>query len=100
MSKFGMTAKLVAHTGQRDTLLDIMLEAAQAMEAADGCELYAINVDEADPDSIWIMEIWRDADAHAASLKLESTRAVISKGRPFIANMAGTQLKVVGGFGV
>ncbi|TYA13462.1 antibiotic biosynthesis monooxygenase [Paenibacillus faecis] len=100
MNKFGMTAKLVAHEGRRDALLGILLEAAQAMKTVDGCELYAINVDDGDPDSIWIMEIWRDADAHAASLNLEATQAVISKGRPFIAKMEGTRLRVVGGLGV
>ena len=36
-------------------------------------------------DALWIVEVWADQDAHAASLKLPSVQAAIARGRPLIA---------------
>jgi quinol monooxygenase YgiN len=100
MNKFAMHGKLTAHAGQRDTVVQILLEAADGLESTEGCELYIINVSDEDPDAVWITELWRDAEAHAASLKLEKVLALIQRARPLIAGMEGVKLRPVGGKGL
>jgi quinol monooxygenase YgiN len=100
MCKFGLYGKLIAQEGQRDALVQILLEAAESMHSVEGCEMYAVNISESEPDSVWVVEIWRDEAAHAASLTLESTKTLIQRGKPLIAGMDGVRLQVVGGKGV
>jgi quinol monooxygenase YgiN len=100
MNKFTMYGKLTAHPGQRDTLVQMMLEAADLLDSVEGCELYIINVSEDDPDDVWVTELWRDAEAHAASLKDENIIALIQRCRPLIAGVEPIKLRPVGGKGI
>jgi quinol monooxygenase YgiN len=98
--KFAMYGKLTAHPGQRDTVVQILLEAAELLESAEGCELYIVNVSDEDPDAVWVTELWRDAEAHAASLKNGNVLALIQRARPLIAGMEPVKLRPVGGKGI
>ncbi|KIL40582.1 antibiotic biosynthesis monooxygenase [Gordoniibacillus kamchatkensis] len=100
MNKFAMYGKLTAHPGQRDALVQLMLEAADQLDAMEGCELYIINVSEEDPNVVWVTELWRDAEAHAASLKNEYVLALIQSCRPLIAGVEPVKLRPVGGKGL
>ncbi|MCD1259811.1 antibiotic biosynthesis monooxygenase [Paenibacillus athensensis] len=100
MEKFGLYGKLTAQPGQRDELAALLLEAANAVEAADGCYLYIINLSEDEPDAIWVTEVWRDPAAHQASLALEETRSLIAKARPLIAGIEQVRLRTLGGLGL
>ena len=100
MNKFAMYGKLIAHPGQRDALVQTMLEAANQLDSMEGCELYIINMSEDDPDVVWITELWRDAEAHAASLRDENVLALIQKCKPLIAGAEPIKLRPVGGKGI
>jgi quinol monooxygenase YgiN len=100
MNKFAMYGKLTAHPGQRDVLVQILLEAAEQLKSAEGCELYIVNVSDDDPDAVWVTELWRDAEAHAASLKNQSVLALIQRGRSLIAGAEPVRLRPVGGKGI
>ena len=39
----------------------------------------------ANPDALWITEVWDNRDNHMASLKLPAVQAAIAKARPIIA---------------
>jgi quinol monooxygenase YgiN len=41
----------------------------------------------ADPDALWITEVWDSDVSHSASLALPQVRAAIAKRRPLIAGM-------------
>jgi quinol monooxygenase YgiN len=41
--------------------------------------------DLADPDAIWVTEVWASEDAHRASLDLPAVQDAIARGRPLIA---------------
>ena len=75
-------------------------EAADLLNAVDGCELYIINESVDEPDVIWVTELWRDAEAHAASLQSEQVRAIIQLNRPLIAGAEPVKLRPVGGLGL
>lgn len=99
MSKFAMYGKLKAQPGQGEALAGILLEAAKQCESVPGCELYIVNVAEEDPDTIWVTELWSDAEAHAASLRDEETLAMIARARPLIAGVEPVKLRPLGGKG-
>ena len=101
MEKFGLIGKLIAVPGKRDELAAILLEASVAAKDFEGCDLYAVHIDDQDPDGVWVTEVWRDEEAHRASLQLESTKAVIARGRPLIAGFGEhKKLRTLGGWGL
>lgn len=100
MVKFGMYGKIVAHAGKRDELVQVLMEAAENLESYEGCDLYIVNVSDEEPDTIWVTEVWKDAEAHQASLNLEAVKSLIQRGRPLIASMEPVRLQVVGGKGL
>jgi quinol monooxygenase YgiN len=100
MSAFATYGKITAQPGKRDELAAILLEASRGMEDVDGCRLYIVNIPEDDPNTIWVTELWRDAEAHDASLRDERAIALIRKARPLIAGAESIRLKPVGGKGL
>ena len=101
MSRYGLYGKLNAQPGRREELVALLLEGGNALEAMPGCLMYVINTANADPDAIWVTEIWESQEAHDASLTLDSVRAIIARARPLIAP-GGEQIAVtpVGGKGL
>ncbi len=79
---FGLIGKMRAAPGKRADLVAILTEGTQAMP---GCIHYIVAEDEAEPDAIWITEVWDKEESHKASLQLPEVKAAISKGRPLIA---------------
>src|SRR2546425_11671796 len=83
MDRFGICGKLLAKEGQRDALLEILLEASRT--PMKGCEIYIVSKSPTEPDAIWVMEVWQTEADHEASFKLESVKALITKARPIMA---------------
>lgn len=79
---YGLIGQLKAVPGKRAELVAILLEASAAME---GNLLYLVAEDLADPDLIWITEVWRTRTDHANSLKPAAVQAAITRARPLIA---------------
>jgi quinol monooxygenase YgiN len=63
---YGLIGKLNAVPGQRDAQATILLEGAEAMP---GCLSYVIATDPADPDALWVTEVWDSPASHQASLE-------------------------------
>ena len=94
----GLIGKMRCQPGQRDALLAIMLEGTQGMP---GCLSYIIAKDPADPDVIWITEVWDSKASHRASLQIPAVRAAIQRARPLIAAYENGQETIpVGGTGL
>jgi len=81
-SMYGLIGKIKAAPGKRSELISILAEGTGAMP---GNLAYIVAEDLADEHGIWIMEVWSDKEAHAASLKLPAVQQAIAKGRPLIA---------------
>lgn len=80
--EYGLIGQMMAQPGKRAELVAILSEGTGAMP---GNLAYLIGEDSANPDAIWIVELWETKAAHAASLKLPAVQAAIGKGRPLIA---------------
>ena len=95
---YGLIGKMVATPGNRDALIDILVEGVAGMP---GCRSYVVARDAEDADGLWITEVWDSKEAHAASLQLSSVQEAIRKGRPLIAGMpVRHETEPVGGEGL
>jgi quinol monooxygenase YgiN len=89
-----------AQPGQGPALAEILLEAADALRANEGCLLYVVSRGE-DEETIWVSEAWTDREAHDASLDNPAARDQIARARPLIAGMDGrAEFTPLGGKGV
>jgi len=78
---YGLIGKLKIESGQRDTLISILLEGTISMP---GCLSYVVAKDPTDPDAIWITEVWESQASHQDSLFLPAVRMAIARGKPLI----------------
>jgi quinol monooxygenase YgiN len=98
---YGLCGTIVATPGNGETLADHLLEAAAALADVTACQLYTVSRDTTNPDAIWVHEVWTDAEAHRASLDLESVQQLITRARPLIAEMGPRfELEPLGGKGL
>lgn len=98
---FGLFGKLTAVPGKRDALAENLLKAADLMKGVPGCLLYVINTSDAEPDAVWVTEIWRDENAHGASLSMPGVRDLIQSTMPLLAGAPeGTRFRPIGGKGL
>lgn len=98
---YARTGKLVAQTGERQTFIDILLEAADVVGERPDCRLYLVTEDLADENGIWVIELWDSKEAHEASLKDERVLALIRRGMPLMESAPeAAELRVAGGFGL
>lgn len=96
---YGLIGKMTARPGQRDALIAVLLDGTGAMP---GCLSYVVARDPADPDALWITEVWESKSHHEASLALPSVREAIAQGRPMIAGFGPERFETepVGGHGL
>ncbi|MEO0469921.1 MAG: putative quinol monooxygenase [Bacteroidota bacterium] len=101
MKKYGLHGKLKATVGNADQLANILLQAAELVSQAKGCQVYAIGTDDTDPHSVWITEIWDSKDDHDNSLQLPGVRELIGQAMPLLDGPPekGQVLTILGGAG-
>jgi quinol monooxygenase YgiN len=87
MARYGLFGRITAHPGKRDALIEILLESAELVADVPGSEIWIVSTSPDDPDSVWVTEVWRGQEDHAASLSDERIREVIGRARPLIATM-------------
>jgi quinol monooxygenase YgiN len=101
MTRFGLHGKLTAQPGQRDALLKILLEAADLVGNAPGCEIYYVSTSQTEPDALWVTEVWRSEADHAASLSFPGIHELIVKAKPLILSMSDSARTIpIGGKGL
>jgi quinol monooxygenase YgiN len=97
---YGLVTKFLALPGERNALTECLLAAARQLAADPGCVHYVVATS-AEPDAVWVTEVWTDRAAHDASLEPPEVRAAVARVRPLIASVAEqTPLAVLGGVGL
>ena len=95
---YGLIGKIKAKPERRTELAAILLDGLRDMP---GCHSYIVANDPTDSDSIWVTEVWKDAESHKASLALPSVQAAIALGRPLIAGFGERyETEPIGGHGL
>ena len=81
---------------KRDEIVALLTR--RSTELADaGCLLYEVGVNEDEPDSVFVSELWVSAEAHHDSLQLDSVRATIGEAMPLLSGQNdSTSFTVVG----
>lgn len=93
---FANVGTLETVPGKRDLLVDILTRRSDDLDQA-GCLLYEVGVNEENPDAVFVAELWTSAQAHQASLNLDSVQAAIQEARPLLSGrMDGFRFEVVG----
>jgi quinol monooxygenase YgiN/mannose-6-phosphate isomerase-like protein (cupin superfamily) len=85
MSAAGRYVKFRAQEGQGDALAQRLLEVAQGLEDTPGCELYVVNRAPAEPDTVWVTEIWRSQTDADAALQSDEAKAQVAEVMPMLA---------------
>jgi quinol monooxygenase YgiN len=86
---FANVGTLGTKPGQRDALVAILLRPKPGMREA-GCLLYEVGVNDEVPNTVFVSELWESAEAHQASLQLDSTRAAIAEAMPLLSGEMGS----------
>jgi len=97
---YGRVGTLTAHPGDRDALVQILLRDVDALREI-GCDLYIVKVSDERPDVVWVTEVWASAEAHRASLRLDSVRRAIADATPLLTGeFDSMEFEVMGGLGL
>lgn len=82
--------------GRRDELVAHLTRHSPHLAEA-GCLTYEVGVNDAHPDTVFVVEIWTDADAHRASLLLPEVRESISAAQEWLTgDYGGWQFTIAG----
>ncbi|MFY9488532.1 MAG: putative quinol monooxygenase [Solirubrobacterales bacterium] len=95
---YGLIGKINAVEGERDRLIELLLEGSGSMP---GCLSYLVARDPEDPAGIWVTEVWESQEDHRASLELPQVTDTIARARPLIAGFSEQrEIEPVGGHGL
>ena len=95
---YGLIGKINALSGQREELINILLEGVNSMP---GCLSYLVAEDPTDVDALWITEVWDSQESHQESLSLPSVQQAIAKGKHLIAGFGERfETSPIGGYGL
>jgi quinol monooxygenase YgiN len=82
--------------GRRDVLVAHLTRRSEALTRA-GCLAYEVGVNDDQPDTVFVVELWESAEAHRASLQLPEVQESIAQARPMLSGeFGGFQFDVVG----
>jgi quinol monooxygenase YgiN len=87
---------LGAVSGKRDELVLHLTQRIETLRQM-GCLAYEVGVNDDDPDTVFVMELWETEEAHRSSLALPEVQAAITAARPLLSGtFAGFRFNVVG----
>jgi quinol monooxygenase YgiN len=93
---FANVGALGSVAGKRDLLVEILTRRSADLEGA-GCLLYEVGVNDNQPDTVFVAELWESAEAHQRSLQLASVQDAIREARPLLSGeMGGFRFEVIG----
>jgi len=93
---FANVGTLGATPGKRDELVAHLTRHSPQLAEA-GCLLYEVGTSSDDPDTVFVMELWRSAEAHQASLRLPEVQESIAAARPLLSGeFGGFRFEVAG----
>lgn len=79
---YGLINRFTAHAGQRDELARLMLAHEGPIP---GCLSFVVAHDPADPDALWITEVWESEAAWRASHEIPGVKDSIDLAVPLVA---------------
>lgn len=85
---FANAGTLGVVAGRRDELVAHLIERNDALRGI-GCLAYEVGVNDDEPDTVFVVELWQSQEAHRASLSLPQVQAAIALARPLLTGEFG-----------
>lgn len=99
MDQVARYVKMLAEPGYGAELTSLLLKAADDLADEPGCLLFLVSREQADPDTVWVTELWRSqADLDAGQRMVRGafeTTAVLR----LVASAERVELELLGGKG-
>lgn len=93
---FANVGTLGAVSGKRDELVRHLTQRSETLQQI-GCLAYEVGVNDDDPDTVFVLELWENEEAHQSSLALPEVQASITVARPLLSGtFGGFRFNVVG----
>lgn len=97
---YGHIGSMRTQPGRGGEFAALLAAGADRLKSA-GCQLYVVGLSDADPDLVWVSEMWDSKEHHDASLQLPEVKAAIAKAMPLLTGeFTRQELTIVGGLGV
>lgn len=82
--------------GKRDELVAHLIKRSSALKEL-GCFMYEVGVNEDEPDTVFVVELWESAAVHRASLARSEVQASIAEARTLLSGeFGGFRFEVIG----
>lgn len=85
---FANVGTLGAVSGKRDELVRHLTRRSESLGQI-GCIAYEVGVNDDDPDTVFVMELWESEDAHRSSLELPEVQESIAAARSLLSGVFG-----------
>jgi quinol monooxygenase YgiN len=85
---FANVGTLGAVSGKRDELVRHLTQRSETLRQI-GCLAYEVGVNDDDPDTVFVVELWESEEAHQSSLALPEVQASITAARPLLSGTFG-----------
>lgn len=79
--------RLTAKPGQRQRVVEILLESGKIFEDDPACLLYLVCGSTDDPNIVWVIDLWTSQEAHAKALKAPELRPFVEQAMPLLEGM-------------
>jgi len=98
---YALLNKLTAKPGQRQRVVEILLESGKLFDDNPGCLLYLVSESTEDPNVVWVMDLWTSREEHAEALKAPELRPYVENATPLLEGMPEQiEVRPVGGKGL
>jgi quinol monooxygenase YgiN len=98
---YALLNRLTAKPGQRQRVVEILLESGKLFENNPACLLYLVTESTDDPNLIWVIDLWTSGETHAVALKAPELRPFVEEATPLLEGMPEQiEVKPVGGNGL
>jgi quinol monooxygenase YgiN len=79
--------RLTAKPGQRQRLVEILLESGKLFDDNPACLLYLVSEATDEPDVVWVVDLWTDQEAHTEALKAPELQPFVKQAIPLLEGM-------------
>jgi quinol monooxygenase YgiN len=98
---YALLNKLTTKPGQRQQVLDILLESGKLFDDNSDCFQYLVSESTGDPNVIWVTDLWTSQEAHEKALENPELRPFVEKSLPLLEGMPEQiEIRPVGGKGL
>ncbi|GIG62446.1 hypothetical protein Lfu02_68180 [Longispora fulva] len=84
---YALLNKLTAKPGHRDEVLELLVASGRLLRDNPACLLYLVSASVAEPEVIWVQDLWIGREEHEAFLNRPELRPFIDRTVPLLAGM-------------